>query len=55
MAGILICPICGAPLGFLMPDGRVLYCHKCDKHFINKNGTVGEECGSPYTRKDVYY
>lgn len=54
-AGILRCPICGAPLGFLMPDGSTLYCHKCDKHFRNKNGTVGEECGSPYTRKDVYY
>ena len=52
---ILMCPSCGARLTFLMPDGSTLYCHKCDKHFRNKNGTVGEECGSPYKRTDVLY
>lgn len=52
---ILMCPSCGARLMFLMPDGRTLYCHKCDKHFRNNNGTVGEECGSPYKRTDVLY
>lgn len=54
-AGILRCPSCGARLMFLMPDGSTLSCNKCNKYFRNKNGTVGEECGSPYTRKDVYY
>lgn len=54
-ANILRCPICGARLSFMMPDGSTLYCNQCNKHFRNKNGTVGEECNSPYTRNDVYY
>ena len=52
---ILMCPSCGARLMFLMPDGRTLHCNQCNKCFRNDNGNVGEECGSPYTRKDVYY
>lgn len=54
-AGILRCPSCGARLMFLMPDGRTLHCNQCDKCFKNDNGTVGEECGSPYKRTDVLY
>ncbi|MBQ8625964.1 MAG: hypothetical protein IJ419_07380 [Agathobacter sp.] len=54
-ASILICPVCGARLSFMMPNGSTLYCNQCNKHFRNKNGTVGEECDSPYTRNDVYY
>lgn len=54
-SSILMCPVCGARLMFLMPSGTTLYCNKCDKHFRNKNGTVGEECDSPYKRTDVLY
>lgn len=54
-ASILHCPVCGARLMFMMPSGTTLYCNKCDKHFRNKNGTVGEECDSPYKRNDVLY
>lgn len=49
------CPNCGEPLTFLMPDGEVLNCNKCNKCFKNNNGKVGEETSSPYTNKDVLY
>lgn len=49
------CPNCGEPLTFLMPDGKVLNCNKCNKCFKNNNGKVGEETSSPYNRNDVLY
>lgn len=49
------CPNCGTPLTFLMPDGQVLSCNKCNKYFKNNHGKVGEETSSPYTRNDVLY
>ena len=39
----------------LMPSGRVLYCSKCDKHFINENGKVGKETSSPYKNDQRLY
>lgn len=51
----LKCPNCGEPLTFLMPDGKVLNCNKCNKYFKNNNGKVGEETSSPYTRNNVLY
>ena len=48
------CPICGAPLTFLMPDGKTLNCNNCNKYFKNNNGKVGEETSSPYTRNMFY-
>ena len=51
----LHCPYCNERLMFLEPDGIVLYCRKCDKHFKNNNNTVGEETVSPYTNKNALY
>ena len=49
------CPICGKRLMFLMPSGTVLFCNKCNKHFKNENNKAGEECDSPYTKRNVRY
>lgn len=46
---------CSSPLMFCMPDGKVLCCNKCNKYFINDNGTVGDETSTPYTRNEVLY
>lgn len=51
----LKCPNCNEPLMFLMPDGTTLHCNKCNKYYINNNGSVGDETTSPYTRDDVLY
>lgn len=51
----LICPICNGMLSSMMPDGKILNCPKCNKYYINDNGTVGAETSSPYTRNDVFY
>lgn len=40
---------------FLMPDGRVLNCNKCNKYYKNDNGKAGSETSSPYTNDDVLY
>ena len=40
---------------FLEPDNTRLHCNKCDKYYINDNGSVGEETSTPYTRDDVLY
>lgn len=49
------CPNCGERLMFLMPDGQVLSCNKCNKYYKNNNGEAGEETSSPYNRNDVLY
>lgn len=51
----LKCPNCNESLMFLAPDGTRLHCNKCDKYYINDNGSVGEETSTPYTRDDVLY
>lgn len=51
----LKCPNCNEPLTFLAPDGTRLHCNKCDKYYLNDNGSVGEETSTPYTRDDVLY
>lgn len=52
---IPVCPNCGERLMFLMPDGQVLSCNKCNKYYKNNNGEAGEETSSPYNRNDVLY
>lgn len=52
---IPVCPNCGERLMFLMPDGQVLSCDKCNKYYKNNNGEIGDETSSPYTRNDVLY
>ena len=52
---ILECPKCDGMLAFLMPDGKTLYCNKCEKYYKNDNGSVGVETTSPYQRKDILY
>lgn len=52
---IPVCPNCGEKLMFLMPDGQVLSCNKCNKYYKNNNGETGEETSSPYKRNDVLY
>ena len=51
----LICPNCKERLTLLMPGGTKLYCKKCEKYYLNNNGSVGEETTSPYNKKDVMY
>lgn len=51
----LLCPNCKQRLMFLAPDGQYLHCNNCGKYYINKNGVVGKETSSPYTRDDVLY
>jgi len=51
----LLCPNCKQRLMFLEPDGQYLHCNNCEKYYINKNGVVGKETSSPYTRDDVLY
>lgn len=52
---VLNCPICGEKLMYLMPDGAVLSCNKCNKYFVNENGKVGEETKSPYADNSLLY
>ena len=50
------CKNCGSVLSLCAPSGNVFFCNKCGKYYINpKDGTVGEETSSPYTRKNVLY
>ncbi len=51
----LICPNCGETLTYMMPDGKKLYCYKCNKYFINDNGIVGAETSSPYSKDNILY
>ena len=51
----LICPVCSGILTYMMPDGKKLYCPKCNKYYINDNGTVGAETSDPYQNKNVLY
>ncbi len=50
----LICPNCGQKLAFMMPDGKTLYCNKCNKNYINENGMVGAETSNPYKDGVLY-
>lgn len=52
---ILHCPECNNNLMFMMPDGKTLWCNKCNKYFINNNGSVGSETDTPYNKNDVLY
>ena len=51
----LKCPICGETLMLLMPSGTKLYCKKCNKYYINDNGSVGKEIVTPYNKDDALY
>lgn len=51
---VLVCPNCGERLGFMMPDGQTLNCPKCNKYYINNNGSVGSETSNPYENDGVY-
>ena len=42
------CPNCEGVLGYLMPDKCVLHCGKCNKYYVNDNGKVGNERGTPF-------
>ena len=52
---MLLCPNCGFKLIFLMPDGKNLHCTKCEKYYLNNDGSVGNETTSPYDKTDVLY
>ena len=54
-AKVLNCPICNERLIYLEPDGKTLYCSKCEKYFKSNDGSVGEETTSPYTDKKALY
>lgn len=51
----LLCPKCGSQLSFLIPDGKTLYCDRCEKYYINDNNNVGSETSSPYKNKNALY
>ena len=50
----LICPNCGTKLMHLMPDGKYLYCNKCNRNFANNDGKVGKECSLPIVPPHVF-
>ena len=52
---VLVCPVCGERLMFMMPSGQTLYCKKCKKYFVNDNGKVGKETTYPYVDKNADY
>ncbi len=55
MDGRLKCPVCNEPLTLLAPSGTTLHCSKCNKYYVNNNGSVGNETSTPYVKNDILY